>query len=179
MLVLCHMEAFIHYQVCKLDYILDGSCVNQHILGSCVLQLDPKFVFFLFFFFTPFSQATLGAFTNNVNLPDLPQTPARVPLRIRNSLQHLPSARVSPAEGLSGAEEIKGSSFGDRGDLLRNMALNVDWTYYEAQKLCKGSQVNQGNLPRPVRHLVVITGSFRLLAKLRRRRHASERLWLC
>lgn len=97
---------------------------------------------FSFFFSTPFSQATLGAFTNAFNLPDLPQTPARVPLRIRNSLQHLPSARVSPAEGLSGAEEIKGNSFGDRGDLLRNMALNVDWTYYEAQKLCKGSQVN-------------------------------------
>lgn len=74
--------------------------------------------------------------------PDLPQIPARVPLRMKNSLQHLPSARVSPAEGLSEAEEIKGNPFGDWGDLLCNMALNVDWTYYEAHKLCKGSQVN-------------------------------------
>lgn len=74
--------------------------------------------------------------------PDLPQIPARAPLRIKNSLQHLPSAGVSPAEVLSGAEDIKGNPFEDWGDLLCNMALNVDWTYYKAQKLCKGSQVN-------------------------------------
>lgn len=132
------MEAFIHYQVCKLDYILDDSCVNYHILGSCMLQLDPKFVFFLFFF----HKLLMGPSQTLLTWPDLSPISARVPLKIKNSLQHLPSARVSPVGDLGRAEEIKGNPFGDWRDLLHNMALNVDWTYYKAQKLCKGSQVN-------------------------------------
>jgi len=62
----------------------------------------------------------------------VPQIPERVPLRTRNSSQHLPSARVSLAKEHSGAKEISRNPFGDGGDLFHDMVLNVGWAHSEA-----------------------------------------------